>query len=243
MSNSTAGRGAVGRATAIVAILSMMLGACANAGDDANLTPAEKALRAKTEDARTSESTATGAVAGALLGALLGAAIGSRSGNAGQGALIGVAAGGLAGAAAGYGYGSYTNARARRYSNAEARARAVSQGADDSLSYYNRINAAARTVLAEQQTKIARLNESYRTGALSKAQFHKELTSASSNETTLKGQLDGLDNQLGAMRSDPQSATLSRQIQQLQQQRDSLKDTYDRLIQLYGTVPSEVRAG
>jgi uncharacterized protein YdcH (DUF465 family) len=50
-----------------------------------------------------------------------------------------------------------------------------------------------------------------------------------------------MDDQIAAMQSDPQAAALARQVEQLKEQRDSLKDTYERLIQLYGTVPAEVR--
>ncbi len=230
-------------ATAVVAILSMMLGACVTSDgqeDPASLTAAERDLRKKTEEQRKSDSAVTGAIAGAVAGALLGALLGGR--NAAAGALIGAAAGGLAGGAIGYGYGSYMNARARSYSNAEARASAVTQSANNTLTYYNQVNGSARVILREQEAKVARLNEDYRNRAISKEQFQKALASANNNEANIKQQLDGLDSQLNAMKTDPQAARLAQQIQQLQQQRDSLKDTYDRLLQIYGTVPAEIRA-
>ncbi len=243
MSQSTTTMRPLWRATAIVAILSMMLGACATTNgqeDPSSLTAAERDLRKKTEDERKSDSAVTGAIAGAVAGALLGALLGGR--NAAAGALIGAAAGGLAGGAVGYGYGSYMNARARSYSNAESRANAVTQSANNTLNYYNQVNASARTILGEQEAKVAKLNEDYKSRAISKEQFQKALASANNNEANIKQQLDGLDTQLNSMKTDPQAARLAQQIQKLQQQRDSLKETYDRLLQIYGTVPAEIRA-
>ena len=49
------------------------------------------------------------------------------------------------------------NARAREYSSAEVRAAAVTKSANETLTYYNQVNASARTILAEQEAKIAKL--------------------------------------------------------------------------------------
>ena len=133
------------------------------------------------------------------------------------------------------------NARAREYSSAEVRAAAVTKSANETLTYYNQVNASARTILAEQEAKIAKLNDAYKSRAISKEQFQAQLASADNNEASLKEQLTGIDAQLNSMKTDPQAAQLSQQIEQLQQQRDSLKGTYDRLLQIYGTVPAEVR--
>lgn len=233
------------RLAAGAAIFSILLGGCVTGDEDADpstLTPAEKELRAKAEEKRKSEAAVTGAVAGAVAGALLGALLGARGGNAATGALIGGVAGGALGAAAGYAYGSYMNAKARSYSNAEARAQAVSKGADETLVYYNQVNSAAETMLQEQQTKVARLNDDYQRKAITKEQYQKELSSASRNEAILKDQLKSMDEQINSMRTDQQSEALTRQIQQLEQQRAALQAKYDRLLQVYGSVPSEVRA-
>lgn len=201
------------------------------------LTPAEKQLRARAEEKRKVDSAVTGAAGGAIAGALVGGLLGGW-----RGAAIGAVTGAAGGAAAGLAYGSYMNAKARHYSNAEARATAVSKGADQTLDYYRRVNAASQTILNEQQVKIARLNEEYRSGAITKERYRKELSTAGTNEGLIKDQIQGLDQQLAAMRADPQSLKLTSQVQELQQQRDTLQGTYDRLIELYGTVPSEVRA-
>jgi uncharacterized protein YcfJ len=197
------------------------------------VTAAERDLRTKTEDQRKVDSTVTGAAGGAVAGAVVGYLIGGWSG-----ALYGAAAGGVAGGAVGYGYGSYMNARARTYSNAEARAAAVTKSADETLTYYNQVNASARTILNEQEAKVAQLNDAYKSRSINKEQCQAQLASADTNEASLKQQLAGIDAQLNSMKTDPQAAQLS---QQIQQQRDSLKDTYDRLLQIYGTVPAEVR--
>ena len=239
MSDTTVGLRPFWRATAAVAALSMFLGACempAEQDNPATLTAAERDLRTKTEDQRKVDSTVTGAAGGAVAGALVGYLIGGWSG-----AIAGAAAGGVAGGAVGYGYGSYMNARAREYSSTEARAAAVTKSADETLTYYNQVNASARTILAEQEAKVAQLNDAYKSRAINKEQFQAQLASADNNEASLKQQLTGIDAQLNSMKTDPQAAQLSQQIQQLQQQRDSLKDTYDRLLQIYGTVPAEVR--
>ncbi len=227
------------RVIAAVAAIAFLASACEmpEAGEDpSTLTAAEKDLRTKTEQQRKAESTVAGAAGGAVLGAITGYLIGGWSG-----AAIGAATGGVAGAAMGYGYGSYMNARARQYSNAEARAAAVTQSANQTLAYYDQVNASARTILSEQETKVARLNDEYQRKAITKEQYRSQLASASTNAADLNQQLAGIDTQLSNMRSDPQAAALAVQIEQLQEKRNSLKETYDRLLQLYGTVPDDVR--
>lgn len=226
------------RVTAIIVALAMTTTACipAHEEDPVTLTAAERDLRKKTEEQRKADSALTGAAGGAIAGAIIGGLLGGW-----RGALIGAATGGVAGAALGVGYASYMNAKARQYANDEARAAAVSQGADQTLAYYRQINASASTILAEQERKIAGLNAAYKSRQITKEQFQKAFVSSDNNQENLKEQLQGLDNQLNAMKTDPQVAVLSRQIQELEAQRDALKATYDRLLQLYGTVPAEVR--
>jgi uncharacterized protein YcfJ len=239
MSDTTLRTRPMWRVVAAAAALSMLLGACEMPAEEENpstLTAAERDMRAKTEDQRKVDSTVTGAAGGAVAGALVGYLIGGWSG-----ALYGAAAGGVAGGALGYGYGSYMNARARDYSTAEARASAVTESANQTLAYYAQVNASARTILAEQEAKVARLNDDYKSRAITKEQFQTALASANANQANLQEQLQGLDKQLDAMKTDPQAAALGQQILQLQQERDSLKGTYDRLLQIYGTVPAEVR--
>ena len=242
MSDRTMTMRTLWRGAAAVATLALLLGGCvedeqvSTSAPAANMTAAERDIQAKTESQRKVDSTVTGAAGGAVAGAVVGYLLGGWSG-----ALYGAAAGGVAGGAIGYGYGSYINARARDYSSTEARAVAVTKSADETLTYYGQVNASARTILAEQEVKVARLNEDYRNRAITKDKFQAELASANSNEANLRQQVAGLDSQLNSMRTDPQAAQLGQQIQQLQQQRDSLKETYDRLLQLYSTVPAEVR--
>lgn len=231
------------RVAAAVAILSILLSACVTGQeeDPASLTASEKDLRAKAEEQRKTESAMTGAIVGAVALGILGAVLGARGGNLGAGLAMGALAGAAIGGMAGVAYGSYANAKARKYANAEARATEVSKGADETLAYYNQVNASAQTMLSEQQMKVAQLNEQYRAKAITKEQFQKGMASSNRNETIIKDQIAGIDKQINEMKTDEQSQALARQIQQLEQQRDGLKQTYDKLLQLYGTVPAEVR--
>lgn len=234
--------------TAGLVSLSLMLGACDMPQDGSqgqavqtaaaapNMTPAEQDLRAKTEKQRQTDSAIAGAVAGAVGGAVLGYLIGGW-----QGAAIGAGSGAVLGGALGYGYGSYMNAKAQKYSNDQARYAAVAKGANDTVAYYDQVNATARTILAEQQAKVAKLNQDYRAGTITKEQYRRELASAGPDQANLNEQIQGLDKQMAAMRADPQASNLTQQVQQLQAQRDALKSTIDQLVQLYGTVPSEVQ--
>jgi uncharacterized protein YcfJ len=194
--------------------------------DQSTMSPAERDLQAKTEQQRKTDATIAGGVGGAILGGVIGAAGGA-----------------VTGAAVGYGYGSYMNARARQYSSDEQRAQEVTKSANATVDYYNQVNGSARTILAEQQAKVAQLNNDYKAGAITKEQYRGQLASASVNQTNLKQQIDGLDKQIAEMRSDQQAAVLTTQVQQLQAQRQALQSTYDSLVQLYGTVPSEVQQG
>lgn len=244
MSDIAMGARSLRRLTSVLAIFSILLGGCVQNGEDADasaLTPAEQQLRAKAEEKRKVEAATGGAVAGAVAGALIGALLGARGGNAAMGALVGAAAGGALGAAAGLAYGSYMNAKARKYSNDEARAQAISKGADETLVYYNEVNASAETILQEQQAKVTRLNEEYRNKTITKEQFQKELASSNRNETILKDQLKSMDEQINSMKTDQQSEQLGRQIAQLEQQREALRQKQERYLQLLGSVPSEVR--
>ncbi|HTR86317.1 MAG TPA: hypothetical protein VMI56_17680 [Reyranella sp.] len=230
-----------------VTVAALALGGCipdegastsAASMDQSTMSPAERDLQAKTEQQRKTDAAIAGGVGGAILGAALGYALGGW-----QGAALGAAGGAMTGAAVGYGYGSYMNARARQYSSQEQRAQEVTKSANSTVDYYNQVNASARTILAEQQAKVAQLNNDYKAGAITKEQYRQQLANAGANQTNLKAQISGIDKQIAEMKGDEQSAVLTSQVQQLQAQRDQLQSTYDGLVQLYGTVPSEVQQG
>lgn len=231
-----------GRLTLLTAVAAVAVAACdmpeQQALNQSALTPAEQDLQAKTEQQRQVDSALTGAAAGAIGGAVLGYLIGGW-----QGAATGAITGGMAGAAIGVGYGSYMNAKARSYANDEARANAVAQGADQTLAYYQQVNNSGRVILAEQEQKIAKLNDDYKSRAITKEKFQQEFASSSLDQKNLNQQLQGIDKQLAEMRGDPQSGMLAARINSLQAERDTLKGTYDKLLELYGTVPAEVRVG
>lgn len=225
--------------------LALLLGGCVPEGGQAlqssapppGMSQAELDLRTKTEQQRKVEGGVAGAIGGAILGGIVGAVVGGNI----QSAVIGAAGGAIVGGALGVGYGSYMNAKARTYSNAQARYSAVSQGAAETIAYYNDINASARTILTEQRAKVAQLNQAYRSGTITKEQYREQLASAGPDQNNLNEQIKGIEKQISAMQGDVQASELTQQIQQLQLQRDSLKGTYAQLIQLYGTVPAEVQ--
>lgn len=232
------------RVTSVVAILSVVLSGCVTsmqAEDSVELSVAEKELRSRTEAQRVAQGAATGAIVGVIAGTVLGAVLGAQGGNAGLGALIGAAGGGVAGGLAGAAYGSYVNARARPYANQEVRANTMMEEADKDIAHYTAVNAAARTILAEQEAKITRLNDAYKGRKITKETFQREMSASNNNEKIIGDQCKAIDDELVAIQSDPQSSALTRQAEGLRMQRDSLKATYDRLLQLYGTVPAEVR--
>ena len=138
-------------------------------------------------------------------------------------------------------YETYLKIKARKYATAEARAAAVARNADATLAHFDRLNEAARTMLVENRTEIARLNDSYRSGSLSRGQYQEQLAPTDRKQAALKSQMAALEAEIAAMKAGQPDAELGERLQRLERQRDSLKATYDDLLRLYGTVPAEVR--
>ena len=138
-------------------------------------------------------------------------------------------------------YETYLKIKARNYASAEARAAAVVRNADATLAHVDRLNEAARAMLVENRTEIARLNDSYRSGSLSRGQYREQLGPTDRKQAALKGQMAALEAEIAAMKAGQPDAELGERLQRLERQRDSLKATYDDLLRLYGTVPAEVR--
>jgi uncharacterized protein YcfJ len=224
----------------MLAIASLALAGChsMDSEDAQALTPSEKELRTRTEQHRMTEAAIAGAVVGVLAGAALGVALGGN--NAATTALIGAGAGALAGGLAGAAYGSYVNAKSRQYANTEVRANTLIQEADKDIAKYTAINNAAKTILAEQEAKIAGLNAAYQAKTISKEAFKKEMASSNNNGKIISDQCKAMDEEITSMQQDPQAMQLAGKIEQLTAQRDSLKATYARLLQTYGTVPNDV---
>lgn len=189
---------------------------------------------ATTEAPRTATSSAERGPTPALLELMMGSLRGQRGSNAAVGDF-------LESVWTGVPYDTYLEVRARQYASAEARAAAVARSADATLAHFDRLNEQSRTMLAEQRAEIARLNDAYRVRTISKEQFQGQLASLDRNRDALKDQVAALEAEIRARKSEPPAEEMDGQIRRLEQQRDALRATYNQLLQLYGTVPAEVR--
>lgn len=189
---------------------------------------------ATTEAPHTATSSTERSTTPALVELMMGSLRGQRGSNAAVGDL-------LESVRTGVPYESYLEVKARRYATAEARAAAMSRNADATLAHFDRLNEQARAMLVEHRAEIARLNDAYRARIISKEQFQGQLASPNRNRDALKGQLATLEAEIRARKSDPPAEEMGERIRRLEEQRDALKATYDHLLKLYGTVPTEVR--
>lgn len=189
---------------------------------------------AATEATHTATSSTEHGTTPALVELMMGSFRGQRGSNAAVGDF-------LESVRTGVPYETYLEVKARRYASAEARAAAVARNADVTLAHFDRLNEQSRAMLVEQQAEIARLNVAYRSRAITREQFQGQLASPNRNRDALKDQVAALDAEIKARKSEPPAEEMANQIRRLQQQRDALKATYDQLLQLYGTVPAEVR--
>lgn len=203
--------------TKIVFALAFVLSACAT-----------------TEAPHTATSSGERGTAPALVELMMGSLRGQRGSNAAVGDF-------LESVRTGVPYDSYLEVKARRYATAEARAAAMARSADATLAHFNRLNEQARTMLIRHKAEIAQLNDAYRARTISKDQFQGQLATPSRNRDALKEQVAALEAEIKARKADPPAEEMNEQIRRLEQQRDALKATYDDLLQLYGTVPAEVR--
>lgn len=189
---------------------------------------------ATTEAPQTATSSTERGTAPALVELMIGSLRGQRGSNAAIGDF-------LESVRTGVPYDTFLEVKARRYATSEARAAAMARSADATLAHFNRLNGQARTMLVEHRAEIARLNDAYRARTISKEQFQEQLARSNRNRDALKEQVAALEAEIKARKSDPPAEEMSKQIRRLEQQRDALKATYDNLLQLYGTVPAEVR--
>lgn len=203
--------------TKIVFALAFVLSACAT-----------------TEAPHTATSSSERGTAPALVELMMGSLRGQRGSNAAVGDF-------LESVRTGVPYESYLEVKVRRYATAEARAAAMARSADATLAHFNRLNEQARTMLIRHKAEIAQLNDAYRARTISKDQFQGQLATPSRNRDALKEQVAALEAEIKARKADPPAEEMNEQIRRLEQQRDALKATYDDLLQLYGTVPAEVR--
>lgn len=159
----------------------IMLSGCAGmpGAGDANLSPAQRQLRAETS--RFNETVATGAVAGCLAGAVLGGLMGDY-----RGAAIGCAGGAVAGLATGY----YVASQNQQYATAEAALNARIAAAQKEAQSYQAIAMTSQTLRAQNLAQIARLRDQVRSGKLTGPQFQEQTASINQDIDLLKKSLE-----------------------------------------------------
>jgi hypothetical protein len=117
---------------------------------------------------RWNQTAATGALAGAATGAAAAAAFGR--GNTGQNALIGAGIGALIGLAAGMAVAERNLGFERREASASQRI----QSAQEIASNLNNTAAASEQVAKQNQQRLARLDQQYRAGQITAAQYRSQ---------------------------------------------------------------------
>lgn len=212
--------------------------------DSTGLTPAEAAeLERVKRYARMRSQAMTG---GAILGGLTGALIGRRSGNTGVGAAAGVAGG----AALGYMAGAYI---ARQNEVAEVRrddlnvqlanARAALQETQTAVD----VN---RDIVARETSKIARLNDQYAAGAITKSQYEAEYKTTRARLEIVEGAVAAAAGDVSAVQATIEAQTaagkgaqtgdLKATLADMEDEVDALTAERDALVAAIGTVPDEV---
>lgn len=176
-------------------VLSLSLGGCVTASESAeNLTPAQRELRQQTQ--RFNETVATGAVAGAALGCLVGVLASSR--NRGAGCAVGAGVGALAGGGTGYYIASRNEQYASREQAANARAAAARKEADDLA----RTADVAERVTRENKAQLASLDQRYRAGQLTAAQYRAQTEAMREDAKTIRKASEEAGKAQSAMNSD-----------------------------------------
>jgi len=157
------------KSAAALLSLSLLLPACQNPNVGAGgqpLTAEQQAMRQQSQ--RWNQTAATGALAGAATGAAAAAAFGR--GNTGQNALIGAGIGALVGLAAGMAVAERNLGFEKREASASQRIEAAQQVASN----LNNTAAASEQVARQNQQRLARLDQQYRAGQISAAQYRSQ---------------------------------------------------------------------
>lgn len=202
----------------------LLLGACATTASEANLTPAQRALRQQNEryNETVTTGTATGAVAGAVLGAILGGLLaGNNRGNRAGGIAIGAAAGAALGGGAGYAAGNYIAARNQRYATREAAAQARLEAAQQESAKLAQTAALSEQVARENEAKLADARRRYAAGQITRAQLDGEVRQAQGDLGLIRQGMDHSGQVEGAMRQDGLGGEADRVATSRQQMQES----------------------
>ena len=207
---------------------------------DANLTPAQRQLRAETD--RFNQTVAEGAVAGALLGGLIGAL--AADDNPLAGAAIGAGAGAVVGAGAGY----FVASQNESYASEEARLNAEIQAAREEVASYQRIVSASQRVVDQHKATIAQLNSQYRQGQITADQYRRQTAGIQGDIDSIQAAIDNNREQTQAIqqrlaelrRQGRNAASLAQAEAQLRTQRQQLETQLDELVVAMDTAPVPV---
>ena len=137
------------------------------------------------------ESGVWACVSGGLIGAASGAIIGASTGDS-KSAAIGAGIGAVAGCGVGMGTNYYLEQQRTGYANKEARLNAEIQQVQSANQASRETITAARSVLAQDNKKLAELNRQIKNKTVQQAQAKQELAKVDANLKTLNERLEKL---------------------------------------------------
>ena len=209
-------------------------------------TRAERRLAAQKSDYNRTlaEGIAIGAVGGAALGAGIGAA--ASGGNRGMGALIGAGIGALVGSVAGGATGSYYAEKKQRFANEEQRLDSMIADARAYNTKPEATLATTRTMVAEDQQRLATIERDVAAKRISSEQAQRELAGIDRRrhllETTIasqKARRDEWKQAVAEARIDsqnPKIAEVDQEISKLERQVTLMQSELDALSSRRATV-------
>jgi hypothetical protein len=226
-------RRSAGRSVAcLVLAAGLAMAGCQSTGgaSDANLTPAQRELRAQT--ARFNQTVAEGAIAGALVGGVIGAL--ASNDNPLAGAAIGAGAGAAVGAGAGY----FVASQNESYATEEARLNAEIRAAQREVRSYQQIVDATQRVVDQHKATISQLSQQYRQGEITADQYRRQTEDIQTDIEQIRLSIDANRDQtqaiqarLGDLRQQGRNpAELAEAEQQLRAQRRQLEGQLDDLL-------------
>jgi len=229
------------RMVAVALVCSVGLAACQTTSGGSNLTSAERQLR-QTETKRLAQGVFSGAAVGAVVTGLVTAAAGGSAEDIVRNAAIGGAIGGIGGGL----YANNVNNKTRGYAQRQQAYKNIISQADANIASYRRMASAASQVRADEARKISRLNAQLRQGAITKAQYRSELSSARANIRLIERQINNAQADVASLNTAIQNGapgSLVSRRNQLQAQKNLLVQRRNALKQTYNRVPDSVGLG
>ncbi len=224
-----------------ISLICAALTACQTTGGGANLSVAEKQLR-QTETKRLAQGVVSGAAVGAVVTGLITAAAGGSPEAIIRNAAIGGAVGGIGGGL----YAGNVNKNSRGYAQQQQAYKGIISQADANIASYRRMASAANQVRADEARKISRLNAQLRQGAITKAQYRSELSSARANIRLIERQINNAQADVASLNTAIQNGApggLVSRRNQLQAQKNLLVQRRDALKNVYRRAPDSVGVG